>query len=163
MSFENGLISIGPRDPQQISALASEAGFDVYIISTPSGTDASAFFQSVRSVLPLDPPLLSNDNWDALIDSLGGGIAELESLGVVIIWADALNLRAVSPRDFRVAMACLERVTEHVANPDWTDRPKQLSVFVNLESGNYSSDQWPYEVLGGGPDGDDNRCDATGG
>lgn len=147
MTFVSGLVSMGSVIPEIISARADEVGFDVYVISTPTGEDVSEFFDSVRSVLPLDPPLVSN-NWDAFIDSLDSGIANIESPGAVIIWADAGNLQRASPDDSRVAMACLARVTEHVANPDWTPRPKLLSVFVNLEQGDYSSDQWPYIVLG---------------
>ena len=146
MTFVTGLISMGSIKPQYISRRANDDGLDLYHISTPTGSNVSEFFDSVRSTLPLDPPLVSN-NWDAFIDSLDSGVADLESPGAVIIWADAHNLSRVLPDDSRVAMACLARVTEHVADSDQTSRPKILSVFVNIDQGDYWADRWPYVVL----------------
>jgi len=43
------------------------------------------FFWAIRDRFPLDPPIESNHSWDALEDSIFGGLSELETNQLIIL------------------------------------------------------------------------------
>jgi hypothetical protein len=148
MSLEGGIFAMGGRTADQIQELANHMNLACYEVSTPAGAEGTDLFSSIRSTLPLDPPIFS-DNWDALIDSLDAGIASIEESGAIIVWPDASNLRERSPGDYRIAMASLARVTEHLANAEWTVEPKLLMIFVDAPTEDMSGPQWPFKISNG--------------
>ncbi|MFE2853023.1 hypothetical protein ACFXJO_18055 [Streptomyces lavendulae] len=68
---------------------AARQGVPVFTLSTAGRTDQEAFVEAVWAALPLDPPLASGTVWDAISDSVGGGLHELKSPRVVIVCPDA--------------------------------------------------------------------------
>lgn len=42
-------------------------------------------FKFVKTTFPLDPVLESGNNWDALSDSVGGGMEQFRNIGVMVI------------------------------------------------------------------------------
>jgi hypothetical protein len=143
------IFSMVGHSPGQIADWANGRQLACYEISTLDGSDITEFFDSARSRLPLDPPVVSN-NWGAFIDSLDSGIADVEMAGVVILWPDASHLQRGSPEDFEIAMSCLARVGEHVQNPAWTPSPKSLSVFVDIEPVTHRRGRGWFQVRPGG-------------
>jgi hypothetical protein len=100
-------------------------------LSTGDGAGRDAFFDAVRNTLPLDPPLVSNWSWDALSDSLFGGLYALGVNRVVVVWPDAPALRDASPADYATAVSVLNDVAELLAEPKYTnDHPTELSVHI---------------------------------
>ncbi|MFJ7955733.1 hypothetical protein ACIQ62_05490 [Streptomyces sp. NPDC096319] len=89
------------------------------------------FFGAVRETLPLDPPLGTfRMVGDALSDSVWGGLHELKSPRVVIVWPDARPV-AGAEGDFRIALDILRGVAESLAEARYTSgRPTQVSVYV---------------------------------
>lgn len=57
-------------------------------------TTKERFFEAVNASLPLDPPHVSHD-WDALDDSLFGGLLGLNNPAVDIIWPFANDVAVV--------------------------------------------------------------------
>jgi hypothetical protein len=60
-------------DPEQASGIKQNSvrhNIPAYVISTDKRAGREAFFDTVRSALPMDPPLVSCRSWDALSDSL---------------------------------------------------------------------------------------------
>ena len=89
------------------------------------------FFDAVRCLLPLDPPLVSNRSWDALSDSLWQGIYGLPNDHVAIIWKDPNALATAAPSDHRIAMDILHGLTESLADPTPTlGKTKALAVIL---------------------------------
>jgi hypothetical protein len=144
MILPTGLVAINGCRVQDILSAARDQGLDVYLISTPPGSEVRDFFGTVRSEMPLDPPVMT-DNWDALLDSLCAGLAESTASGVVVIWPDARNLRDSALDGFEVAMTSLARVSDQVGNPDWTENPKGMWVYVDLDAGRYGT--FPYSFV----------------
>ncbi len=90
------------------------------MISTSRYEGRGAFFAAARAGLPLDPPLMSSRSWDALSDSLGGGLIELGSARVVIHWPDADEFAARCPAEFKIARSILDDVASLMADPTMT-------------------------------------------
>lgn len=109
---------------------AARQGVPVFTLSTAGLTDKEAFFEAVREALPLDPPLGPHMVWDALSDSVGGGLHELKSPRVVIVWPDARPV-AGAEGDFWIALEILREVVATLAEDRYTGgRPTQVSVYV---------------------------------
>lgn len=50
-----------------------------------------SYFNAVRAQLPLDPVLVSNRSWDALIDSVSGGMLAAKGNRFVVVWPDLMT------------------------------------------------------------------------
>lgn len=119
-------------DDAELARLLGEPeadGIQTYVL--PRGLNSrQAFFDAVRATLPLDPPIVGDRSWDALSDSLWGGLDALASERLLIVWpnADAMNQ---SPADLRTALRVLSDVAEMLADVNATNgRPKTLTVYV---------------------------------
>src|SRR5207237_6274213 len=89
------------------------------------------FFEQVRGDLPLDPPLIGSQSWDALADSLWGGIDSADASVVAIIWKGASDLRRNAPEDFAIAMSVFRDLASSLAKWEDTDgEPKKVCVYV---------------------------------
>ncbi|MFG3248454.1 barstar family protein [Streptomyces sp. NPDC048187] len=130
MVIERGVHEVSGADIPGILAEAARQGVPVFTLSTAGRTDKEAFFGAVRRTLPLDPPLGSGTVWDALSDSIWGGLHELRSPRVVIVWPDARPV-AGAEGVFPIALSILRDVAESLAEARYTSgRPTRVSVYV---------------------------------
>jgi hypothetical protein len=87
------------------------------------------FFEGVRGVFPLDPPLEGALSWDALDDSLWGGLDSLKDDRIVIVWPDASHMRAYAPDEYAIATNVLAELPGLLSDSKVTAGPmKQLLV-----------------------------------
>ncbi|WP_436847559.1 barstar family protein [Streptomyces aureus] len=80
------------------------------MLSTAGRTDKEAFFEAVWETPPLDSPLgTSRTVWDALSESVWGGLHALKRPRVVIVWP---RVRPTSDAedDFQTALSILRDV-----------------------------------------------------
>ncbi|MEU5683689.1 barstar family protein [Streptomyces venezuelae] len=131
MVIDSGFHEVPGADIPGVLDEAARRGVPVFTLSTDGRTDKEAFFGAVRETLPLDPPLGTHRMvWDALSDSLWGGLHELTSSRVVIVWPDAGPV-AGAEGEFRIALEILRDVTGSLADVRRTGgRPTQVSVYV---------------------------------
>ncbi|MYV74557.1 hypothetical protein GT352_11505 [Streptomyces sp. SID1046] len=131
MVIDRGLHDVSGGDIPGILDEAARQGIPVFTLSTAGRTDKEAFFGAVRETLPLDPPLGTlRMVWDALSDSVWGGLHELKSPRVVIVWPDARPV-AGAEGDFWIALEILRDVAESLAEVRYTSgRPTQVSVYI---------------------------------
>jgi hypothetical protein len=90
----------------------------------------SEFFAAIRSILPLDPPMQSDRSWDALSDSLWGGLDALPETRIVLLWPDSATLKSAAPSDFRLAVDVLADVSKTLADVASTPTPKDIVVLL---------------------------------
>jgi hypothetical protein len=110
---------------------ASRTGAQLFCVSRQETPSRAAFFDAVRAGLPLDPPLVGSKSWDALSDSLWGGLDALEASVVVITWTGASDLRRDAPEEFGIAMRVLrDLVTSLGSWEDTNGEPKQVCIYV---------------------------------
>lgn len=114
------------------TAIADTAGPKVVIeLSTAGGAGRKAFFDAVRSAVPLDPPVITERSWDALEDSLWEGLFQLPEDRIVIAWLDASRYEASFPEDHDVAISVLASVVDLLADEHATSgRPKDAEVYI---------------------------------
>lgn len=126
-------ITLIPSD--EIEAAATEAarsGLHVLPLETRGACDKEAIFSAFRRDLPMDPPLHSSRSWEALSDSLFGGLFGLAAgPHVVIVWRDAAWRESRNTGDLAEVMSILEQVA-HILNDQHATRgnAKMLSVLV---------------------------------
>lgn len=79
----------------------------------------------------MDPPLLGSGSWDALSDSLWGGLYTAPAQKIVILWPDTGNMASFAPAEFATALAVLTDVAALLSDPDVTRGiTKELAVVV---------------------------------
>ncbi|PYS30269.1 MAG: hypothetical protein DMF75_16190, partial [Acidobacteria bacterium] len=97
-----------------------------------------AFFIEAARILPQDPPLIGNINWDALTDSLWGGLAELGKERVALIWTNAQRMLEHGLQDLLIANGCFEHIASTMATTKYgISRPIMLVVFLVGEGNNF--------------------------
>lgn len=127
--LRRGLHRVSGSDVEQSRRELADAGWRVFVL--PEGiSDRTTFFLGVRAVLPLDPPLVGNDHWDALSDSLWSGLHDLADKRIAIIWPAAL-MASRNAESFEIATRVLADVSEALADPEATvGNVKELSVVI---------------------------------
>jgi Barstar (barnase inhibitor) len=102
------------------------------VFMLPSGIkDKRAFFEGIRKSLPLDPPILGYHSWDALSDSLWGGLEGVDASEIAIIWPGSAEMASAQPEDFEIAKSILSDLTESLADAKPTlGNVKQLVVVL---------------------------------
>ncbi|MFF9839296.1 barstar family protein [Streptomyces sp. NPDC013740] len=131
MKIESGLHEVSGADIAGILDEAARQGVPAFTLSTAGRTDKEAFLEAVRQALPLDPLLGTfATRWDAVSDSLWGGLYGLGSSRAVIVWPDARPV-AGAWGDYRMALDIFRDVAGSLAEARWTNgRPMQVSVYV---------------------------------
>lgn len=82
-------------------------------------------------MLPLNPPVFSNDVWEALADSLWQGLYELDEAKIAIVWPRFQAMKATHQDDFEIALSVLVDTASSLAEPRPTvGRTKEVLVFL---------------------------------
>jgi hypothetical protein len=128
-------IGAGLRDAAgaDVAGLRSEleaSGWRVFVL--PGGiTGRVSFFQAIRNTIPLNPPLVGDSVWDALSDSLFGGLLDLGDESLAIIWSDSTVMAGQAPAEFEFARSVLTQVAEQLANSTYTvGNPKRVAIVL---------------------------------
>jgi hypothetical protein len=112
---KQGLLQIADFDVETGVRELTDRGDRVFLL--PFGIkDKRAFFEGVRKSLPLDPPIVSDRSWDALSDSLCGGLDSVDASGIAIIWPGSAEMAEAQPEDFEIAKSILSDLTESLAD-----------------------------------------------
>ncbi len=102
----------------------------MFSLSTRGAATRADFFDVVRASLPLDPPQIGK-SWDALLDSVWGGMYEVGASIVLITWTGAADLQRASPEDYAIAMEVFRDLVSTLGNEKYTvGKPKQVCVYI---------------------------------
>jgi len=103
--------------------------------------DEITFFKEiVNQSLPLDPPLSlsGNVNYDAFNDSLWGGLSEISSEKVALIWTDFNKMLDKGFNDFLQISDCIYTIAENLTHTEYgIDHEVELKVFLLGEGKNF--------------------------
>jgi len=123
-----------PTQADEVKSVAAQHDVPLYIISTDGHAGRDAFFDAVRRVLPLDPPVIY-PRWKSLSDSLWEGIRLLDIFRVAILWPDSSPFSQEAPRDFELALSLLRDVTDGLADVRATaGKPVEVYIYVGKPS-----------------------------
>jgi hypothetical protein len=118
-TLDQGLHRIDGLDLSMISKQLVDSGWQVFIL--PEGIkDRKSFFDGIRRVVPLDPPVRSDRSWEALSDSLWGGLDSLDEDKVAIIWEGSAEMAKADRDDFEIATGILSDLTKSLGDSDAT-------------------------------------------
>lgn len=116
----------------------NEAGSDAWRLSAegwrvftlPNGiANRNEFVASLAAMdFPFDPKMESVRNWDALLDSLEGGLLSFAGERVALIWPDPASMRHRLPAEYAALLSVLEGVW--VDSTYWEDGPTEFRVIV---------------------------------
>jgi hypothetical protein len=108
-SLERGVYTASIDDPSRTRADLERGGWRVFVLPSDIAS-ADSFWEAVRQNIPLEPmlPMLRSldgrkPHWDAFLDSVKGGLHELESERVAIVWPHSRRLKWRAPRTWRDA------------------------------------------------------------
>ena len=105
----------------------NESGYFVFEINGEEIEDAESFFAKIKDVLPQDPPLSGQVNWDAFLDSIWSGLDKLKEEKVAIIWTNFHKMLDHGLSDLVTAIECFKDLAFNVSNPE-----TKISIPVNL-------------------------------
>lgn len=129
--YPPGVTPVRPGEAEWIVVSGRLGGVPTYVLRTGAGAGRDAFFDAIRRTFPLDPPLVSNRSWDALADSLFGGLCDVGAHSVRVVWPDAHDWSPEAGRDLDIALEILDDMARTLAEPEYTDgRPVTVQVFV---------------------------------
>jgi len=131
MTFQTGVKRVENLDVEAAARNATGERAAVYVLPNSGIADRESLFDAVRASLPLDPPLIGTRSWDALSDSLWGGIDALDSSRVVIVWPNSAEMERVSPDAYKMALDVFADVAASVGDPAATDgSPKEVGILI---------------------------------
>lgn len=94
------------------------------------------FMTAAHELLPFDPPFFSDsDSWDALSDSLWGGLHALHAIGVLIIWPHSKKLSLLDPITYRQIISIFESISKTIRNPQYGGGWTTNLLVLLVESG----------------------------
>ncbi|GJM24301.1 MAG: hypothetical protein DHS20C16_07160 [Phycisphaerae bacterium] len=129
--MNRGLHNVSPAEAECILLRLLGENCTQFTIDGLRATDKRSFIESVKSVIPMDPPLAGNNHWDAFSDSLFGGVSELATKQVVIVWRNSNTMAQQSSEDYAIALECLDQLCNDVGDPKISCEPAK-DVFVLL-------------------------------
>ena len=82
-------------------------GYAIYLVDLKKSTKTSDMFLAIKSSVPLDPPLVKDGNFDALSDSLFGGVSIDESVNICLIFKQLSLFKKISKGTYDVMIEIL--------------------------------------------------------
>ncbi|MCB5164526.1 barstar family protein [Streptomyces bambusae] len=135
MEFKAGITFIGAEDVGRAVDEALLADLCVLPLRTGGSEDRDAIFEALRRDLPMDPPSHSSRSWDAISDSLFGGLFNVQSAGVVIVWEDAGQHQSLRTGPASVVLSVLAEVADLLGSEEVTRaNSKVVSVLVPADT-----------------------------
>jgi hypothetical protein len=132
MKLQPGVIIARQPDLASYVQTAQEERVPVYMLPRTGIVDRASFFDALRATLPLDPPIRSARSWDALSDSLWGGLEALDADQVLIVWPNAAAMIPASRMEYDQALTLLRDMATLLADPKvMKGKPKQVSIIVS--------------------------------
>jgi len=131
MELKAGLYAVDPSELETLAEAANLSGWTVFELDGRGIVDRKSFFDVACATLPMDPPLQSDRSWDALSDSLWGGIDALPSRRIFIVWKESSSMSRSTGADYEIAKQILSDVATSLGSLDCTaGNPKEVCVVL---------------------------------
>jgi hypothetical protein len=107
------------EDVEQLLGDLSISEMSVYRLSSMIST-RKELFEAVKTILPLDPPVVGTRRWDALSDSLWYGLVQLPENRICIVWPNCSLMEEKQPEEFEIAKSVFSDLCASLADPELT-------------------------------------------
>lgn len=116
-----------------LMAALADAGWPVFVIGG-APRSAREFIAAVSEAIPTDPLLGRNEGWDALSDSVFGGLRTLPGERAAIVWPESTRLALSDHEAYRTACEIFRHLVPEVAAPATSfpvsEHPTRLLVLL---------------------------------
>lgn len=102
----------------------------VFEIDVSQAVGAKSFFAEAVRVLPQDPPLSGNPNWDAFVDSVWEGLCGLGEQNIAVLWTNCERILHSGLFDLLQASDSFYDLSRRLANPKITTLTVGLRLFL---------------------------------
>ncbi len=136
------LSCVSAQSLDALETVLREMDYKIFEINGSRIEDAETFFLIATDVLPLDPPLTLGGrvNWDALSDSMWGGLDRLGEPRVAIVWTRAERMLDHGLSDLLIASYCFRDVAISVHDPQTgISTIVDLLIFLVGEGNNFKA------------------------
>ena len=122
----------------EVKSHLTQHGFSIFEVDGSTITDARAFYETARTVLPADPPFGPMVSWDGFVDSFFGGLHELKEPKVAVVWTHVEMMLRGNLRDLMDITNCINDVAVQVISPrSGISVPVTLQLFLLGEGENF--------------------------
>lgn len=107
--------------------------YRVFILDGAEVTDQASFFAKVCEQLPQDPELGGYPKWDALVDSVWGGLATLQEERIALVWTHTDRMLEHGLPVLLQAISCFEQLADQLKSRETDEgcsHPAVLQVFL---------------------------------
>jgi hypothetical protein len=112
---ERGVFVLNPSQAAAAIEKYEAGGWRLFVL--PDGMSSKEqFIRGMQMALPLDPPICPI-NWDAVSDSIWGGLEFLAEAKILIVWPNSSLMRASVPGDADIAVDILAALPGDFADP----------------------------------------------
>ncbi|TQI80079.1 barstar (barnase inhibitor) [Serratia fonticola] len=101
-------------------------GYLTYLVDLENSSKTSDLFLAIKSSLPLDPPLVKDGNFDALSDSLFGGLSIDESINICLIFNNLSLYKESNKRTYDIMMEILNDNLSYLK-----DEGKNVAILIS--------------------------------
>lgn len=131
MKPSSGLHHLGPSDLEAVLGAARSGGWTLFELDGSEIVDCKSFFDRAREILPMAPPLLGSHSWDALSDSVWGGLYELDTKKLLVVWRDANQMASRARSDYDIAIEILNDLARDMGSAkDTGGKPKRVCIIL---------------------------------
>lgn len=128
MELKLGINFIKENEIAIVRQNAEQKKYKVYDINASC---KHTIFENIKSKLPLDPPLVSNHVWDALLDSLFEGLSLEKSDEFLLICHETHEYKINHPSDYVIFLDVLKSVSDGLFDSENTaGNPKNLYIIM---------------------------------
>ncbi len=125
--------SIYIKDYEKIYSKLSKNNYSIFILNNNNEIDTiESFFLWVKNTLPQDPPLSGKVNFDALVDSIWGGIDSQTKEKIVILWFNPTNLMEKNFSKFKVLLECFEEISSMLLKKEFGINQKKFFKLIMI-------------------------------
>jgi hypothetical protein len=132
MELSQGVTITEPATLDSIREEATRCHARVLYVDTRGMCSREAVVRALGDGIPMDPPITSGRIWDAVEDSLWGGLFGLEEDKIVILLTGSASFAHDEPNEFATMLDVLRCVARELADASCThDHPKMVCVYVS--------------------------------
>lgn len=129
---ELGAVSFVHRDElESVIDYCNNKKYRIFFIDGTQVITLADFFYWIKTTMPQDPPLSGRINFDALVDSLWGGLESSGESKIAVIWIDVNKFMDCEDNRFDLLCECFEELSTTLRLESYgVEQPVMLNVIL---------------------------------
>lgn len=129
---------VNQKSLDDLKCFLHQNDFRIFELDGETVKDKASFFTKAGEQLPHEPGLVAQSSWDAMVDTIGGGLAKLGDKRVAFVWTKAEKMIERGLPDLLIAVDCFQQLSSDVATTKHGfPHPMLLRIFLVGEGDNF--------------------------